>query len=660
MGFTVSLDHANALLLEPKPRPPKSRRPASARTPSARVGSARRRTRALSETGSKVAADAARADRHTTPAAWGRPSSASSDTWRRPNSAASVQASALAAALGSPRGTSQAARVPTAAAGGYVIDVTHQRLYCAAAGTAKTNRNGFRRGTETLSIQDHERRLQERANQQNQLAERKLQEMAAQLAEKDQELQLAKQTIELLREPHDAQAEALRRAESTLLEQRELATVLRVQTQAAEDRARLEAQKAAEMAASITNLQAALQAALQASQQELEQEQEKQRQQLEQEQELPPSPPQQQQEESAIARVQAQARGRKARANFRSLVEAVKISEEVEARVLASRVISGFRAAVNDRSSRVVPIFTPSDTDVAASAASATAAAADVDEDEDEDGPSGCSWLQSAQHSASALASHLVELDDVVGNEQPEPEQEQKQELPRPPSQQEHRQEREEESAIARVQAQARGRKARANFRSLVEAVKISEEVEARVLASRVISGFRAAVNDRSSRVVPIFTPSDTDVAASAASATAAAADVDEDEDEDGPSGCSWLQSAQHSASALASHLVELDDEVEHEVYSDGEECKPAAADTAAETTISAAANHEQQLPHTIKLVAAATADSVIEATLAEIALAEAVGTDVPHAARAKAEADMRWLAEMNMPVVEVEFQGVE
>jgi hypothetical protein len=180
------------------------------------------------------------------------------------------------------------------------------------------------------------------------------------------------------------------------------------------------------------------------------------------------------------------------------------------------------------------------------------------------------------------------------------------------------------------------------------------------VLASRVISGFRAAVNDRSSRVVPIFTPSDTDVAASAASATAAAADVDEDEDEDGPSGCSWLQSAQHSASALASHLVELDDEVEHEVYSDGEECKPAAADTAAETTISAAANHEQQLPHTIKLVAAATADSVIEATLAEIALAEAVGTDVPHAARAKAEADMRWLAEMNMPVVEVEFRGVE
>jgi hypothetical protein len=93
--------------------------------------------------------------------------------------------------------------------------------------------------------------------------------------------------------------------------------------------------------------------------------------------------------------------------------------------------------------------------------------------------------------------------------------------------------------AVTQIQARARGREARSNFRALVEAAQIAEQVEARVQANPVIVRFRNAVSERSRNELPILF-------------------VNTDETELDHTQSSWLQQAQGSAATLAERLLSV------------------------------------------------------------------------------------------------------
>jgi hypothetical protein len=395
MGLHVTtdgLEYANALLVEPRPPPE------SARTPrKRRPGSAR-------QLGGDRKAPASGAGFAATPGAWSSPSAAAPGSWHRCGSAGSTRASEFAALL-SPSRAPHRSTTSSVVRTGYAVDVAqHKLLY-----HGKRNKNGwFCGGVEALSAQEFEQRVHERVSMHGQLAERKLQAMAEQLEAKDRELEFAKTTIALLREPRDAAAEAvrktLRKMQKALQEQKEATALVEVEKQAIENRARLVAAKVEAMAATMEEMRASMEMANRRQDQEQQQLAQAEAEQHEvaatqiqaqargwkaraelREQQLA------KRFHIAVTQIQARARGREARSNFRALVEAAQIAEQVEARVQANPVIVRFRNAVSERSRNELPILF-------------------VNTDETELDHTQSSWLQQAQGSAATLAERLLSV----------------------------------------------------------------------------------------------------------------------------------------------------------------------------------------------------------------------------------------------------------
>ena len=304
----------------------------------------------------------------------------------------------------------------------YCVDAAQPgMLLYNASGGSPLNKNRFRGGSEALSYREFDRRVQDAARQQNQLAERQLAAMAEQLEERDRQLELYGEMIQNLQQPRDAQDQALVEAELTIREQAARIGELSWEKHAAELAERLSGQRAheagAELRESLVALEElrssldgsvsearALKESLLSSQPAVVVEEAAAR--RVEEVEADESPPSEAVEPvvelTAIARIQARARGKAHRARLRvaQRAEALHTPELVE-----------YRDAMRLRSKATTRLFVPQKM-VMRRLESDTS---DSDSDDSDDGKNA--WLRGAQHQAAELAEHLVEP-------QPEPEPE--------------------------------------------------------------------------------------------------------------------------------------------------------------------------------------------------------------------------------------------